>query len=186
MDRQHLANLSPPDAVVALRSFVRRFGDTVRPADLTGDVPLSTVVHHGWSVEGLLRVASGQVARLGDGLRRGLDSDNPALAGDLLDRPVAGAAGAGRADGGDLTAGATPDDRGTAIDVRAHLTAIEAAFAQAADRAARTPSKDWDRPVTIGARSTTVHEVLRELVAYGRSALDDLAATVEAARRHTS
>ena len=171
MDRQHLANLSPPDAAVALRSYVRRFGSLLRPSDLTGDVPLGVAVLRGWSVHGLLRAADGYLAGLETAMRRGLDEAGPVLGTTTLERPEPSAVGA-------EVAGPSTESPGVA----ALLDAVTAAFGRSADRVARTPTKDWDRPLTIGTRPTTVHEILRELVAYGRTALDELTAVIEAAR----
>ena len=76
MDRHQLANLSPPDAVVALRSYVRRFGALVRPGELAGDLPLDAVVQPGWSVQSLLAAAAHYVAVLEVGLGGRLDATN--------------------------------------------------------------------------------------------------------------
>ena len=165
MQREQLAHLSPPDAVVALRSYVRRFGDALRPADLAGDVPLTRAVHDGWSVRDLLAATAEHLDGLDRGIRRGLDDDRPVLTPGLLDRPAAPPA-AGR-----------PSDRASdragtdvAVETAQLLDAVRATFERSAERTARTPSKDWSRPVVIGTTGSTVHELLRELVAYGRTA----------------
>jgi hypothetical protein len=170
MDRHQLEHLSPPDAVVALRSYVRRFGEVLRPADLEGDLPLTLVVHRGWSVRDLLAATADRLDRLDDAMRRTLDEERPVLPAGLFDRP-----------GEPPAAGHTGGD--AAADTARLLDAVCSAFERSAERTARTPSKDWSRPVVIGTATTTAHELLRESVAYGRTALDELAATVDAARR---
>jgi len=177
MDRQQLAHLSPPDAVVALRSYVRRFGEVLRPADLDGDLPLALPVHRGWSVRDLLAATTDRLDRLDDGMRRGLDEDGPVLSAGLLDRPRPPEA---------VDRQAGPAGRAVATETGRLLEAVRTVFERSAERTARTPSKDWSRPVVIGTDATTVHELLRELVAYGRTTLDEFTATVDAARRAAS
>jgi len=164
VDRHQLANLSPPDAVVALRSYGRRFRELFGAAEPAGEqLPLTTAVWQGWSVSARLAAAGAHLARLDAALGEVTTLDSPQLPSDLYERP-------GPAAGGPAEATALLDQ-------------LLAATTALADRVARTPAKDWSRPATVDGRPTAAHELLQEAVAYGRTALDELAAVLDAARR---
>ncbi|MGD9749742.1 MAG: hypothetical protein AB7W59_01985 [Acidimicrobiia bacterium] len=166
MDRHQLMNLSAPDAVVALRSYARRFRELFSPAEAQGeDLDVAAVGRDGWSVGALLAAIDGHLAAVAAGLGRSLTVDEPALPA-LFERPTPGAA-----------AGHAP------VEVGPGLAKLEATVLEAAGLVERTAPRDWSRPAQVGGAASTAHELLRELIAYGRTALDLLARAVADARR---
>lgn len=165
MDRHQLMNLAAPDAVVALRSYARRFRELFTPAELRGeDLDVATAGRDGWSVAALLAAVDEHLRAVQTGLARTLTVEGPELPA-LFERP-APAGGAARGSG-----------------VAAALARLEETVQAAAQLVEGTPSRDWTRPASVGGAPSSAHELLRELVAYGRTALDLLAHTVEDARR---
>lgn len=170
MDRQQLSNLSPPDAAVALRSYSRRF-DELFGADVDPEEQdlFGLDVLDGWSVDAAMSAALGHVQRIDAALARTLTMDDPTLEADLFARPTPPRAAPGR------TTVVAP--------ARQALGSLQVLLGALADRVARTPPKDWSRPASVGSQRSDAHELLREAVAYGRSALDLVAKVLEAARR---
>ncbi len=163
MDRHQLMNLSAPDAAVALRSYARRFRELFSTAELDGgELDASVPGRDGWSVGALLAALEAHLAAVSGGLSRTLTLDRPELGG-LFERP-APAAGPGE-------------------PIAAGLQRLEHTVLEAAALVERTPAKDWQRPAVVGGAASSAHELLRELVAYGRTALDALARVLEDARR---
>ncbi len=163
MDRHQLDQLSPPDAEVALRSYARRFGALVSATTLArADVPCSTAVWRGWSVNARLAATADRVEALDAALARVSFLEQPELPLDLFESPPPAANG--------------PDAALT-------LTRLLRALLAAADRVSTTPLKAWARPCTVNGAPSDAHELLRELVACGRTALDEMAAVLDAARR---
>lgn len=164
MDRHQLMNLAAPDAVVALRSYARRFRELFSPAELRGeDLDVATAGRDGWSVSALLVAVDGHLRAVQGGLSRTLTADAPTLPA-LFERP-------------------SPSGGSVGSGVAAALAQLDETVQSAAQLVERTPGKDWSRRATVGGAASSAHELLRELVAYGRTALDLLAHTVEDARR---
>ncbi|MEZ5261417.1 MAG: hypothetical protein R2755_06485 [Acidimicrobiales bacterium] len=69
------------------------------------------------------------------------------------------------------------------MEVGPGLAKLEATVLEAAGLVERTAPRDWSRPAQVGGAASTAHELLRELIAYGRTALDLLARAVADARR---
>ncbi len=168
MDRQQLRKLSPPDAAVALRSYARRAGELFRPGELDGGDPsLDRQSAAGWSVTGLLQSAQAHLAALQRALAEVAHQDQPTLPGTLFERPSPDQA---------------PPPSRTAPRRQA-LEQLGATLAALADQVAGTPLRDWARTARVGEQDTDAHELLREAVAFGRSALDELAVTLNELRR---
>lgn len=198
MDRDQLRNLSPPDGAVALRSYGRRVRELLAPGgadrdeddeqgDRSGDrtaggepaaLPLTAVGPSGWSVAGLLAAATAHLGALDTTLSGALDAATPPQVTGTFSRPVAASA-ATPAPGPAMASGGAGGPAAVAVV----LLPLEAALHHLADRVARTPGGDWDRPLVVDGAPSTAHEVLREAVAYGRTVLDQLAVVVEEARR---
>lgn len=166
MDRHQLGQLSPPDAEVALRSYARRFPLLFGDADLApGELPLHQAVWRGWSVNGRLDAIAHTVEALDAALTKVAVHEQPALPGSLLTSSTPTAAGP---------------------DAGATLAGLASALLEAADRVGATPLQAWSRPCTVGGADSDAHELLRQLVAEGRTALDELAAVIDAARLASS
>jgi hypothetical protein len=135
------ASLSPPDAVVALRSFARRFTEIGEPdpdddGGAEGDAPAEKT---------LAAAAAGAaaIATSGEQLRRVLVGDSPELgpAPDLAAAP------------------ATPP--ADAID------RLRTAAERVADLAARQPASAWTRTGRRAGQDVTAADLLREAVHAG-------------------
>lgn len=163
MDRHQLGQLSPPDAQVALRSYARRFPALFGPTELAaGELPLRQAVWRGWSVNGRLGAIARSVEALDAALAEVAVRERPELPADLLTSPA-------------------PTSEGP--DAAATLARLAGSLLAAADRVAATPLQAWARPCTVGGTGSDAHELLRQLVAEGRTALDELAVVIDAARR---
>ncbi len=170
MDRAQLRNLSATDAAVAMRSYARRFRELLVPLERsvhdTGTlaIDLGAIGRSGWSVLGLADAVADHLGTLDAAIGRALESDDPAF--DSL-----------------FTAPEPPGPPAVSSSAEAARGRLEAVVTALAERIGRTSSRDWVRPIVIDGRATDAHELLREAVAYGRNALDQLAAVVEEARR---
>ena len=163
MDRHQLGQLSPPDAQVALRSYARRFRLLFGAAELdAGELPLQQAVWRGWSVNGRLGAIARSVEALDAALAEVAVHERPDLPAGLLASPAPTAEGP---------------------DAAATLARLAGALLAAADRVAATPLQAWSRPCTVGGTDSDAHELLRQLVAEGRTALDELGNVLDAARR---
>ena len=134
------APLSPPDAVVALRSFPRRFAEIGQPddddIDAEGGGPSVTTL-------AAAEAAAGAIAASGEQLRRVLVEDRP----DLGPAPAVGAGPAG-----------APAD---AID------RLRAAAGGVADLAAAQPASAWSRTGRRNGQNVSAADLLREAVHAG-------------------
>ncbi|MFN0029429.1 MAG: maleylpyruvate isomerase N-terminal domain-containing protein [Acidimicrobiales bacterium] len=170
MDRQQLGELSPGDATVALRSYVRRTRELFRPGELgAGGLPLTLSGPDGWSVAALLQAGEAHLARLDRALTDVLHQDQPVLPAMLLQRPGPGDVPPQRdADGDQL--------------LQRHGAILNAM----AERVASVPTKDWTRKAQVDGEFIDAGELLREAVAFGRSTLDELGVAVTHLRRSPS
>lgn len=156
--------------MVALRSYVRRAGELFRPGELgAGGLALGLKAPTGWSLRALFRATDIYLAQLQQALAEVLQQDEPSLAASLLERPAPATAAAG-------AQGSDADGEQLLRELGGTLNAI-------ADRVASVPIKDWTRPARLGEQRIDAHELLREAVAFGRTALDELAATASHLRR---
>jgi hypothetical protein len=170
MDRAQLRNLSAADAAVAMRSYARRFRELLAPLERSAHdagtlaTDLGAIGRSGWSVLGLADAVADHLATLDAAMRRALESEDPAFTS-LFSAPEPPGPAAVSS---------------SAAAARGHLEGVVTGLAE---RIERTSSRDWVRPVVVDGRATDAHELLREAVAYGRNALDQLAAVVEETRR---
>lgn len=154
--------IAPKDAVVALRSFPRRFRAALRPTDdenfdefahrvgSTGSAPIDHLVDAGRSLA-LLRHA----------LDRVLQESAPVLPPGVLDRAAREWPGA---------PGALDDE----------LDALDGEANEFAERVDRVPADDWSREATLAGadgRTVTAHQILDEAV---QTAVTDLDAATKA------
>jgi hypothetical protein len=138
-------SLSPPDAVVALRSLSRRFRESAAESERRGRPPDGDDGDTGPPAADVLRaagVAAAAIAGLGAQLRRVLVEDSPELPA------PPGAAPA-------------PGDPATALD---RLTAAANAVA---DLAAAQPATAWPRTGRRGAAAVSAADLLRDAVRAG-------------------
>lgn len=172
VDRNQLRSLTPADAAVALRSYGRRFRELFRTDELAGAEPGESTVDLLHPAPGsdhaplaVVAAATRAFSSLGRAIDRTLALDRPELGEGLLDRTVR--------DAGTLDVA----EPGPTVD------ALTAAAGALADVIARTPLRDWERPATVGGTPVEGMELVREAVAAGRTYLDDLAVSLDAARR---
>jgi hypothetical protein len=162
-----VSNLAAPDAVVALRSYPRRFRSAVLPIedDPTVEAFAERVGPAGHSaVETVVAVAN-TWALLRESLRQVLISDDAVLHPGITD----------------------PSGRewelppGTSVDGALDRLADEAnALADAADA---VPGRDWGRTGSVaGGGTTTAIDLVREAVRTGSQGLADAEAAIRAAR----
>ncbi|CAN5246898.1 hypothetical protein BH18ACT4_BH18ACT4_11700 [soil metagenome] len=162
-----LTNLTPGDAVSALRSYPRRFrsvltgfDDDDRPDDLLhrpGTDGLSALDH--------AQSAARSLALLGEALRSVLIHDKPKLDAGVLDA-TAGTSGAGKATSADSVLD----------ELTKHAGAV-------ADLAVGADADDWRRVgVESGGREITAMELLREAVRRGSDGHRATEKAVRAAR----
>jgi hypothetical protein len=162
-----VSNLSAPDAVVALRSFPRRFRSAVLPIadDPTVEALAERVGPDGHSALDHVVAVTNTLVLLGQALRQVLITEDPVLH-------------AGVRDPGER-AWETPP--GTTVDGALDRLADEAtAVADAADA---VPSRDWSRTGTLaGGGTITALDLVREAVRTASQGLVDAEAAVRAAR----
>jgi len=133
------AHLSPSDAIVALRSFPRRFTELLdRPAaEGAVDDPRGRVLAAaGW--------AAAAIAGTGEALRVALIEDDPEVGPDWATRPVA-------------EGGPVPESLG----------GLTSAADTVANLASSTAAEAWKREAHLGTTKVTVLELLREAVHAG-------------------
>jgi hypothetical protein len=130
-------SLSPPDAVVALRSLSRRFREAAEAGRQSPDgaeaVPAEDVLR-------AASVAAATIAEVGEQLRLVLVEDTPALPD---------------------PSGPTPGDPATAAD------RLTAAATSLADLAAAQPATAWQRTGRRGSVTVSAADLLREAVHAG-------------------
>jgi hypothetical protein len=162
-----VSNLAAPDAVVALRSYPRRFRNAVLPIndDPTVEAFAERIGPDGHSaVEVVVSVANSWVL-IGQALRQVLINDDAVVHGGATD----------------------PAQRewevppGTSVDGALDRLADEAtALADAVDA---VPSRDWSRTGTVaGGATVTALDLVREAVRTGSQGLADAEADIRAAR----
>jgi hypothetical protein len=169
MERDQLGTLSPADAAVALRSFPRRYRELIeeareRSADLDPAAPLEG--HR--SPLAIIVAASTALERLRRGVERTLTDEGASLEPNLLDLEA-------------LEASTTTGQLPRTID--AALTALQEVTTRFADLAQHTPLREWDRGALIGQTPVTALDLLKDAVVAGRNYLDELTASLSAARR---
>lgn len=132
------ATVSPGDAVVALRSYPRRYRELAGPPPEAGDED----ARRRWeAVMAEAGQAAAAIAALGEDLRRVLIEDHPALT-----------ASPHRSDAGDAA---------TALD------RLDAAATAAAAAAEHQPGDAWSRTGSRGAAEVSAADLLREAVHAG-------------------
>ena len=149
-------SLSPSDAVVAIRSFPRRFrGVLSRPDDdrFDPDEVSRRIGPQGHSAVDHLVAADRILALLGEAVEQARAEDEPVLHpafGDLAAASVADSTGS--------------DDQTAVADL---LDRFEGDAAHAADRVDGVPTDDWNRTVQVagGAPSTNLLAVVQDAVA---------------------
>jgi len=159
-----LSNLSPQDAIAALRSYPRRYGSALEPIKDDDNVE-AIVTRPGPDGVSALDIAADTARRL-DLMTAALDrielADNP-------DVPPAAA---------DATA---PLDRASGATGLANvLQQLGSAAAGLADRATKVAARDWNRTGTAGGRSVTAFDVLLEGVRVGADNLHRVEETIRA------
>jgi hypothetical protein len=135
-------SLSPPDAVVALRSLSRRFRESAAESERRADGDDGDTGPPAADVLRAAGVAAAAIGGLGEQLRRVLVEDSPELPA------PPGAAPA-------------PGDPATALD---RLTAAANAVA---DLAAAQPATAWPRTGRRGAAAVSAADLLRDAVRAG-------------------
>lgn len=182
MDRSTFSNLSGGDAAVALRSLARRFRESFRPGELTGEHLAADVAATppggGPSPLELVDRAGRGLAALRDATEQVLVHDDPQLPADLLDRAAR--------DGGGAPAGGAPAGAGAASALSAGLGQLRDAAEGLAGRAQHVSLKDWGRTGRVGDASVSAIELVQEAVATGRTYLDELAPALDGVRRTPS
>jgi hypothetical protein len=162
-----VTNLAAPDAVVALRSYPRRFRSAVLPIadDPTVEALAERVGPSGSSALDVVVATTNTWVLLGQALRQVLVEDDPVVHGGVLDA-------AQRT--WDPPPGTTVDG---ALD---RLTDEAAALADAVDAVA---SRDWSRTGSVaGAGAVSAIDLVREAVRTGSQGVVDAEAAVAAAR----
>lgn len=162
-----VSNLAAPDAVVALRSFPRRFRSVVLPLadDPTVEAFAERIGPDGHSALDQVVAVANTWALLGQALRQVLINDEAVLHGGVLD----------------------PNQRewavppGTSVDGALDRLADEAtALADAVDS---VPSRDWSRTGSVaGGATVSALDLVREAVRSGGQGLADAEAEIKAAR----
>jgi hypothetical protein len=142
-----VADLSPSDAVVALRSFPRRFAALGSagsdPDDDDGPTPSPEALAMARATAaGEASAAAAEVASAGEAMRRLLIEDNP-----TLDRPTP-----------------TPTPAATLEDAVSQLTA---AIDPVAALASSASGQDWKRTGTVDGNAVTALDLLRDAVDAG-------------------
>ncbi len=141
------ASLSPSDAIVALRSFGRRFRAIGVPEP--DDEDDTDAEPTGGRIEEALASAAGAasaIAAVGEQLQHVLVDDSPAV-------------------------GPTPDRTRPAVPPADAIERLEAAAAGIADLAARQPPTAWSRTGRRAGSPVTAADLLREAVRIGAEAL---------------
>jgi hypothetical protein len=158
--RDQYARLSPADAVVALRSFPRRYRQVMLPASEgelreAAEEHLRRVGPDGVSALDIADDAVRALMALGRALDEVLTRDRPALLAEVLDPARRSWNGPGVEDTDDLLA-----------LLGAECTAL-------ADRAEHVPADDWKRPATVtgGGVEVAALDVLHEAVRTGAESL---------------
>lgn len=169
MDRSALKSLAPGDAAAALRSYPRRFREAFAPEELSeapGQVdPSTTPAGGGPSPLGLVLAAGRATRALSSAIGKALVQDDPQLDQSVFDR-------------------ATRDHPEQASgSLQAAFDLLDSATTSLARDIDRTPLAGWARPARVGGEHVDALELLREVVASGRTYLDRLGPTVEALRR---
>lgn len=157
MDTSDLSRLSPPDAVVTLRSLPRRFRTALRPTDDDNfDEFAERVASSGQSPLDHLVDADRSLTMLHKALEQVLHNDHPVLQPATIDP--------GGRDWPPTTAG-----------LDGELAHLETSANGLADLVERVPAGDWGRTGTVasGAGSVEALDLLREAV---RTAITDLRA----------
>lgn len=162
-----VSKLAAPDAVVALRSFPRRFRSAVLPIadDPTVEAFAERIGPDGHSALDLVVGVANSWAVLSQALRQVLITDDAVLHAAVTD----------------------PAQRewevppGTSVDGALERLADEAtSFADAVDA---VPSRDWSRTATVaGGATVTAIDLVREAVRTGSQGLADAEADIRAAR----
>jgi hypothetical protein len=162
-----VSQLSAPDAVVALRSYPRRFRSEVLPIvdDPAVEAFAERIGPGGHSAVEIVVSVANSWALIGQALRQVLITDDAVVHAAVLD----------------------PSERdwelpvGTSVDGALARLADEAnALADAADRVS---SRDWNRTGAVaGGGEVSAVDLLREAVRTGAQGLADAAAAVAAAR----
>ncbi len=169
MERHQLRTLTPGDAAVALRSYARRFGELFRPDELAGGPDTIDLLHPAPGTEraplAVVAAATTAFTELRRAVEQTLALDRPELAPSLLERQ---------------TRDRAPLD---ATAPRAAVDGLAGAATALAEVVGRAPLNDWTRTARVGGAEVEAMELLREAVASGRTYLDDLAASLDAARR---
>jgi hypothetical protein len=143
-------SLSPPDAVVALRSLSRRFREAAAEAERRRHAPDGDTGAPAADVPRAAGVAAAAISELGEQLRRVLVEDSPELPAPPGATPAAG-------------------DQATALD---RLTAAANAVA---DLAAGQPATAWQRTGRRGAATVSAADLLRDAVRAGVDQLRQVA-----------
>ncbi|MEZ5141994.1 MAG: hypothetical protein R2726_05665 [Acidimicrobiales bacterium] len=159
-----VSNLSSQDAIVALRSYPRRYSSVLSPLpgdDDTVDTIAQRVGPDGVCALDLLTDVVRTLAVIGRALHQTVYSDRPVLHEAVIDPAARHWEG--------------PVE--TVADLLAQLRDEATELADAADA---VPYRDWDRQATVtGGRTVTALDLLREAV---RTATDDLHAIEQALR----
>jgi hypothetical protein len=162
-----VSNLAPQDAVVALRSYPRRYREVLAPIK-DDDNQEAMAARPGPEGRSAIDIVV-DTARALEQARAALDAvrvaDEPEVPAELGDpsRPSAGGGGA---------------------DIAGALAQLTAAAEPLADLAARFPAGDWDRTGRLAGtrRSISALELLRDAVALGSDNLQQASATLRAVR----
>src|SRR5262245_13584784 len=147
-----LSDLSPSDAVVALRGLERRYRGQF--AGLGDDESPDDLAHrslHGWSALDHIVAAARAIGGADRALAAVETHDNPALSPE------------------DVDPAARPKPGAPTGPVHERLSALEGAAHSPADRHAQVASEDWDRTGTIAGtnRTVTALDIARQAVDAG-------------------
>jgi hypothetical protein len=162
-----VSHLAPQDAVVALRSYPRRYGSQLAPLkdDDNQEAMAARPGPDGVSAIDIVVDTARALERVRQALERVRVEDDPELPAEVgdLDRPEAGGAGV--------------DIEGA----RAQLTAAAESLAAVADR---VPAKEWGRSgrITGTRRKVAALDLLRDAVRLGSDNLHRVEETLRAVR----
>jgi hypothetical protein len=162
-----LSHLSGPDALVALRSFPRRFRSAAIPIEGDPDVEewAQRIGPDGRSVVDILWHTTSSWVLFGQALHQVLTTDDPVVHPAVADA--------------DARAWETP--AGTTVEDA--LTHLSDAVTELAAKVAAIHSPDWNRTGRVaGGGSTSALDLVRETVRVGSEGLHEVQTTIDAVR----